>query len=157
YDIRPDKRAELLRSDVRWREIAELSAYADVIVNCVLTPADAHDVVAGTGGVAAHARPGTIFLEMTTLGPHHANAHAALLGRRGIHYLDSPASGGADGAQRGELVLMVGGDTRILDSIRSALACYARHIFHVGEVGAGSRMKAIVQSVFLSQMAAFLE
>jgi 3-hydroxyisobutyrate dehydrogenase-like beta-hydroxyacid dehydrogenase len=155
YDVRPEKEAEMAQAGVAWsQDVASLAAQADVIVNCVLTPADVQAVLAQ---VLTAAKPGTVFIEMTTLDPEQARANAARLAERGLHYLDCPVSGGADGAQRGELVLIVGGDAAVLDSLRPALAACAKHIFHVGDVGAGSTMKAIVQAMFLSHMAAFLE
>jgi 3-hydroxyisobutyrate dehydrogenase-like beta-hydroxyacid dehydrogenase len=158
YDIRQEKEEEFRKAGVRWsRQISSLVEDVDVIINCVLTPGDVQDVLTGSTGVLAAARTGQVFIEMTTLSPDEAVANAATLASRGIRYLDCPVSGGPDGALKGALTLMVGGDAQTLEQLRPDLACFAKRIFHVGDVGAGSTMKAIVQAIFLSHMASFLE
>jgi 3-hydroxyisobutyrate dehydrogenase-like beta-hydroxyacid dehydrogenase len=62
---------------------------------------------------------------------------------RGVHFLESPVSGGVSGARAGTLALMVGGDPAVLDRVRSVLRAMGPNIFHVGPVGAGNTVKAI--------------
>ena len=52
---------------------------------------------------------------------------------------------------------MVGGAAEALERARPVLACFAKNIFHLGPVGTGNAMKLVIQSIFLSQMAGFLE
>ena len=46
---------------------------------------------------------------------------------------------------------------RLLERARPIISCFAKEIFHLGPVGAGNVMKLVIQSIFLSQMASFLE
>ncbi len=158
HDIRPDKKTEMERVGVGWSDaIAQLVADVDAVINCVLSPKDVEQVLLGENAFLAAARPGQIFVEASTLDPASAVDHATRLSQKGVRYLDCPVSGGADGAAAGTLTVIVGGETETLDAMRPAFSCFARHVFHVGGVGAGSTMKAIVQAIFLSHMATFLE
>jgi 3-hydroxyisobutyrate dehydrogenase-like beta-hydroxyacid dehydrogenase len=74
-----------------------------------------------------------------------------------VSYLDAPISGGVQGAREGTLVAMVGGAVDAFEKARPVLACFTKQIFHLGPVGAGNVMKLVIQSIFLSQMAGFLE
>src|SRR5581483_8505567 len=53
--------------------------------------------------------------------------------------------------------VMAGGEADTLERVRPVLSCFAKEIFHLGPSGAGNVMKLVIQSIFLTQMTAFLE
>lgn len=55
----------------------------------------------------------------------------------------APVSGAQWGAQKAELVFMVGGLAAGLERIRSLLDCMGRAVFHLGPLGSGHAMKCI--------------
>src|SRR5262249_15615872 len=61
------------------------------------------------------------------------------------------------GARDGSLVAMVGGPADALERVSPVLTCFTSKIFHLGPVGTGNAMKLVIQSIFLAQMAGFLE
>lgn len=123
-------------------ELAELAARCNVIALCV--PADA-DVLDLARVIAAHARPGTIVIDHSTVSSTTAKAALAILADKGCAFLDAPVSGGVEGANNGKLSVMVGGDADALIAVRPALDCYALKISHMGAVGAGQNTKAVNQ------------
>jgi 3-hydroxyisobutyrate dehydrogenase len=156
FDVRTERQNAVEAAGIRWMaSVAAVVAAADLVVNCVTTAADVTAVIDAIGPTAVSEKK--IFLETTTLSPREASVNAARLAAQSISYLDCPISGGEDGASSGALTLMVGGANTILDEIRAHLTPIAKHVFHLGEIGDGSRMKAIVQATFLSHVAAFLE
>lgn len=122
--------------------IAELAALCNVIALCV--PADA-DVLDLACEIAAHAHPGTIVVDHSTVSSVTAKSAHAILAENGCAFLDAPVSGGIEGANNGKLSVMVGGDADTLTSACPALDCYALRISHMGEVGAGQNTKAVNQ------------
>jgi len=102
-------------------------------------------------------RPSAILVETSTISPDLSRALASEVAARDASYLDAPISGGAHGARDGTLVAMVGGVADVLARARPVLACFAKEIVHLGPVGAGNTMKLVIQAIFLSQMAGFLE
>src|SRR5512139_151503 len=65
-------------------------------------------VLFGTG-VAGTMQPGTVLIDMSSIKPAEARAHAERLGAMGITHLDAPVSGGTLGAEAGTLAIMAGG------------------------------------------------
>jgi 3-hydroxyisobutyrate dehydrogenase len=122
--------------------IEELARNRDLIALCV--PAD-DDVLALAREIAAHAKPGAIVVDHSTVSSVTARAAAEMLAARGCAFLDAPVSGGVEGAKNGKLSIMVGGDEAALVAARPALDCYAARISNMGGVGAGQDTKAVNQ------------
>ena len=66
-------------------------------------------------------------------------------GRSRIHWLDAPISGGSEGAAKGTLSIMVGGDAFQLERAMPFLGSVGATITHVGPQGAGQLVKAVNQ------------
>jgi 3-hydroxyisobutyrate dehydrogenase-like beta-hydroxyacid dehydrogenase len=75
----------------------------------------------------------------------------------GITYCDSTVSGNAEVAERGELVVMVGGPEEAYRQGESIFAAIGRSHHHVGEVGSGARMKLLVNHVLTIHRMALAE
>lgn len=122
--------------------IAALAAECELIVVCVSRDADVLEVVQQ---IAANARPGTIVVDTSTVSSDTAQQAAALLRGKGIEFLDCPVSGGVEGARKGTLSMMVGGEAATLERARSTLSAMATNIVHIGPTGAGQACKAVNQ------------
>ena len=59
----------------------------------------------------------------------------------GAHFLDAPVSGGVDGARRGALTVMVGGDEGAFARAEPLVEAYASRVRHMGVSGAGQLTK----------------
>jgi 3-hydroxyisobutyrate dehydrogenase-like beta-hydroxyacid dehydrogenase len=127
---------------------------AEIVVTSLPGPTEVEAVVRG---VLPALKPGAIVVETSTIAPQQSRELAGALAARSVSYLDAPVSGGAHGARDGTLLTVVGGEPDVLERARPVLSCFARTIFHLGPVGAGNTMKLVIQSIFLSQMAVFLE
>ena len=53
---------------------------------------------------------GSLVIDMASIQPRQARAHAQRLQAQGVRHLDAPVSGGTVGAEAGTLAIMVGGD-----------------------------------------------
>lgn len=122
--------------------VAELAPRCNLIALCV--PADA-DVLDLAREIAAHAQPGTVVVDHSTVSSVTARAAQAILAANDCAFLDAPVSGGVEGAKNGQLSVMVGGDADTLVRVRSALDSYAAKVSHMGAVGAGQNTKAVNQ------------
>ena len=83
---------------------------AEIVFSCVGDDPDLRDIALGSGGVIAAMKPGATFCDHTTASADVAREIAAAGGKRGVHCLDAPVSGGQAGAENGKLTVMVGGD-----------------------------------------------
>ncbi len=119
-----------------------LARGCNVIALCV--PADA-DVLAAVDTIVAHAAPGTIVVDHSTVSSVTAREAASRLRAAGGDFLDAPVSGGVEGAINGRLSVMVGGGAATLERARPVLEAYAAKLSHMGGVGAGQDTKAVNQ------------
>lgn len=138
-------------------DAAGVAANAGLVITCVPGPAEVEAVYFAADGLLAAARPGTIFLEMSTIDVALSRRIGTACGERDLRYLDAPISGGVDGAAAGTLTVMVGGDAATLEEVRPLLACIAERVVRVGAVGAGHFTKLINQVVYLGYVALFCE
>jgi len=126
---------------------AELAAASDIVITMLTDGAATAQILCGNGGVRAACRPGTIVVDMSTIGPQAARELAAAAGERGVAFLDAPVSGSVALAEQGTLTAMVGGPADALDHARPALAAMTKAQFHLGPAGAGAAMKLAVNLV----------
>lgn len=99
----------------------------------------------GAGGAGEGARPGTILIDMSSIDPESTRALAADAAAKGLHWVDSPLSGGAPKAATGELTLMVGGQADAVAGAHRVLQHVSSNYTHMGPSGAGQSTKLINQ------------
>ncbi len=93
-------------------------------------------------GLAANA---TVIVSCTQAASQAA-ALAEALSAKGLHMLDAPVSGGVVGAESGNLSVMVGGPSAVLEAVKPILDLVGKNVFHMGErCGMGSTMKMVNQ------------
>jgi 3-hydroxyisobutyrate dehydrogenase len=125
----------------------EAARNAEIIVTCVSDTPDAEAVILGANGVIHGASAGAIEVDMSTISPSATRRIGAELATKGIHMLDAPVSGGSEGAQKGTLTIMVGGDAADVADAMPVLWAMGKSITHVGPGGAGQMTKAINQVI----------
>ncbi|MBI3160348.1 MAG: NAD(P)-dependent oxidoreductase [Chloroflexi bacterium] len=124
---------------------AALAAECGIILLCVSDTPDVEQVILGPGGVLEGIQPGALVIDHSTISPRATREIAARLAEKGAHFLDAPVSGGSEGAARGTLSIMVGGDPAHLERVRPVLETYGKTITHVGPVGSGQMVKLVNQ------------
>lgn len=117
----------------------------DCGIVCTMLPAsrEVEAVVLGPEGIYAHARPGTLVLEMSTVDPATTDRIHAEAARRGMQAVDAPVGRLASHADRGESLFMVGAGTAELARVTPLLQAMGTTILHCGPGGAGTRMKLV--------------
>lgn len=107
-------------------------------------------------GAAQAMRSGALFVDMASIQPAEARAHAARLQDLGVHALDAPVSGGTVGAEAGTLAIMVGGSAADFARAQPVFACLGRAT-HVGPHGAGQLAKLANQMIVAVTIGAVAE
>lgn len=125
----------------------EASADADLVITCVSDTPDVEAVILGEKGVIHGARPGTIVVDMSTISPAVTRSIADTLAQKEIHMLDAPVSGGSEGAEKGTLAIMAGGEEAIFQRALPILETMGQTITLLGPTGAGQVTKAINQTI----------
>jgi 3-hydroxyisobutyrate dehydrogenase len=118
---------------------------AEIVFSCVGDDPDLRELALGSGGVIAAMRAGTIFCDHTTASADVAREIAAAGGKRGVHCLDAPVSGGQAGAENGKLTVMVGGEPKPFATAEPVIRSYAQAVRLLGAAGSGQLTKMVNQ------------
>lgn len=113
---------------------------SDVLITIVSDPPALEEVLFGSGALEA-LRKGTILIDSSTVSPDTARRVAAACAGRGVDFLDAPVTGGTWGAEKGELVFMVGGEAKVLERAKPVLEAMGKKFFLLGPNGAGQTVK----------------
>jgi 3-hydroxyisobutyrate dehydrogenase len=144
----PDRAAELLAlGATETPDPAALAAASEIVVVCVSDTPHVEEVLFGERGIAAGARPGTVVVDCSTISPSATRAFAARLAAGGVALVDAPVTGGSEGARKGTLSILVGGEPADVERVRPVLGAMGTTITHFGPVGSGQVAKAVNQVV----------
>jgi 3-hydroxyisobutyrate dehydrogenase len=129
----------------------------ELVITMVSDTPDVQAVVLGEEGAVEGMERGSMLIDMSTISPATTRLIAAALNDHGVAMLDAPVSGGSEGAERGTLSIMVGGEASDLERVRSVLAVLGKTVTHVGPIGSGQVTKAINQVILAGTYAAIAE
>ncbi|WP_296194744.1 3-hydroxyisobutyrate dehydrogenase [uncultured Microbacterium sp.] len=101
----------------------------------------ATDASGNAPGLLGAARPGTLFIDSSTIAVDEARAAHALAVAAGMRQIDAPVSGGVVGAENGTLAFMVGASEVDFAAAAPLLEAMGRRIVHCGEPGLGQAAK----------------
>jgi 3-hydroxyisobutyrate dehydrogenase len=126
---------------------AAAAEFAEVVITCVSDTSDVEQVILEENGVIHGAQSGTVVVDMSTISPTVTRQIAEALAAKDIAMVDAPVSGGSEGAQKGTLSIMVGGDAGDVARVQPVLEAMGKTITHVGSIGSGQITKAINQII----------
>jgi 3-hydroxyisobutyrate dehydrogenase-like beta-hydroxyacid dehydrogenase len=136
---------------------SEAAAASDVLMMIVSDPPAVEQVLWGEKGVFKGLRRGSVLVDSSTVSPALARRSAAACSERGIDYLDAPVTGGTWGAEKGELVMMVGGAEETLKRVEPIFGAIAKRWFHLGPAGAGQTVKLAMNLLLALEVEALAE
>ncbi len=121
--------------------IPEAVAGADAVITSLPSGAVLLAVYRGPEGVLAHAAPGTLLIDTSTVDVAEARTAATEAAAAGCEALDAPVSGGVVGAEAGSLAFMVGGSQPAFDRAAPLLDVMGARAVRCGDSGAGQVVK----------------
>jgi 3-hydroxyisobutyrate dehydrogenase len=124
---------------------ARAAAGADIVIACVGNDQDLEEITLGSDGAFSAMSQGSIFVDHTTTSANLARRLYAEAQQRGFHFVDAPVSGGQAGAEKGQLSIMMGGDSGPIEKLQPMLSCYSRIAERIGATGCGQLTKMVNQ------------
>ncbi len=124
---------------------ADVAVRSDIILVCVSDTPDVEAVILGENGVLAGVKAGSLVIDCSTISPIVTRKLAEKLAAAGAAMLDAPVSGGSEGAARGTLSIMVGGEAKDVERAMPVFEAIGKKITHVGPAGAGQTVKLVNQ------------
>jgi len=147
------KAQPLLDRGAAWADNPRtVATTTDVVVTMVGFPADVREVYFGATGLLAGAKPGSIFIDMTSTDPSLSREVAIAASAKGSQALDAPVSGGDVGARNATLSIMIGGEPAAVERVRPVFERLGKTIVHQGGPGAGQHTKLCNQIVIAGTM-----
>jgi len=126
---------------------AAIAKEADIIITMLPDSPEVESMVTGNGNLLQAMKPGTLFIDMSTISPAVSIKLYNKLFEKGIEALDAPVSGGQTGAEAGTLSIMVGGNGSAFQRALSVFEKMGKNIVHIGKPGAGQTAKACNQVI----------
>ena len=130
---------------------------ADVLITIVSDPAALEEVLWGANGAIEGLRRGSLYIDSSTVSPDLARRVAKVCADRGVEFLDAPVTGGNWGAEKGELLYMIGGDAKAFDRAKPVLDVLGKKFFLLGPNGAGQTVKLGMNLILAMQVDALAE
>ncbi|MGJ4950571.1 NAD(P)-dependent oxidoreductase [Bradyrhizobium sp. HKCCYLS20291] len=144
YDALAATREALVAEGIAIADgIGAVVAAADVVILSLPTAEIVERVVAGPGGIVAHARPGVAIVDTSTSHPETSRHLAELVRSHGMGFMDAPVSGGPKGAATGTMTMVIGAEDADLARVLPVLERMSAKCVHVGGVGAGNVAKIV--------------
>jgi 3-hydroxyisobutyrate dehydrogenase-like beta-hydroxyacid dehydrogenase len=137
--------------------VAEVAKTCDVVITSLPIPRIVEEVALGPDGITENAKPGTVYIDLSTNAPATARRLAEGARAKGLGMLEAPVSGGVARATDGTIVIMVGGDAATFESQLPLLKSFSGEVIHVGDVGFGSVAKLINNMLAFCNSAAAAE
>jgi 3-hydroxyisobutyrate dehydrogenase len=131
----------------------DAAADAEFVITMVVDGPQVEQVLLGENGAAGAARPGTLFIDCSTIGPAYTHEIAGQLAKRDLALLDAPVTGSSPKAEDGSLTIMVGGEKAAFDRAKPLFDAMGELIVYAGPQGHGQMVKLLNNAVAASNAA----
>ena len=139
FDLVPAALEQAAKDGITVVSSSDDAAKADVVIT--MLPSGKHVLDLYSGGLLAAAKPGTLFIDSSTIDVADAKAANELAVAAGHRAVDAPVSGGVAGAAAGTLAFMVGGEAEDFEAAKPLLDVMGAKIVHCGGAGVGQAAK----------------
>ena len=147
HDLNRDAGASLLAAGALWANSPkEVAAQSEIVATCLPGPAEMERVTLGEDGILDGLKPGSLYIDHTTNAPALVRQVHEACRRIDVAMIDAPVSGGKEGAETRDLLVMVGGDDEAVNRARPLLDAIAKRIIHTGGAGNGCICKILHNS-----------
>ncbi|WP_434701869.1 NAD(P)-dependent oxidoreductase [Pseudomonas sp. D1-36] len=136
----------------RAESAADVASKTEIVFVSLPTPEIVEKVALGENGVV-EGKKVRVYIDLSTTGPRVAKVVANQLAAHKIIALDCPVSGGAAGAAKGTLALMVSGPGAAFDEIAQTLHLLGKAIYCGEGAGLGQTMKLVNNLVSVTALA----
>jgi 3-hydroxyisobutyrate dehydrogenase-like beta-hydroxyacid dehydrogenase len=137
--------------------VADVAQRCDVVITSLPIPRIVEEVALGPNGITESAKPGTVYIDLSTNAPATARRLAEGARAKGLGMLEAPVSGGVARATDGTIVIMAGGEAATFEAQLPLLKSFSGEVIHVGDVGFGSVAKLINNMLAFCNSAAAAE
>ena len=148
----------LIARGLVWSENPRTTAHGSDVVISMVTDADALETVTqGPDGILAGLRPGSVYIDMSTVSPTTSRMLAERVASRGAALISAPVSGSVHAVEEGSLSIIAGGQADAFERVEPILRQLGSTLTFVGDSGHALLLKLAINISLAVQMLAFSE
>ena len=148
YDRTKEKTQEAVQNGAKLADTPrDLALNSDFVLSSVTDNHALHELMYGQHGAVAGAKPGSVFVDLSTIAPDQSRQLAAAVKEQGAEMIDAAVSGSTPQAKAGELVIFVGGGQETYSKAKPILEHLGKSVFYMGQQGMGTAMKMVVNTL----------
>lgn len=130
---------------------SSLLLQSDVVIIMVSDDNAIKEIFTGADGLLSTNLSGKIFINMSSVSPGISKEMDQLCKAQNNSYIDAPVSGSVKQAIEGQLVIMIGGDNKIYETVQPILRNLAKLTMWVGPTGTGNTAKLAINTLLAIQ------
>jgi 3-hydroxyisobutyrate dehydrogenase-like beta-hydroxyacid dehydrogenase len=136
---------------------AEAGKKSDILFTMLADPDAVEETALGNEGFLSSLKENSLWIDTSTVNPSFSKKMSSKAKERNIRFLDAPVAGTLGPAERGELTIFVGGNKKDFDEAKPIMEAMGKKIIYLGENGAGTSMKMVVNLMLANAMVSFAE
>ena len=122
----------------------EMAKKCSLIIFVVPGSNEIDTMLKGKNSILKNPRRGLVLYDFTTSDPVYTKKLAQRAAAKNVAYMDAGMTGGgAQGADKGTMTLMIGGDPRVYKRTAAILSPVAKKLIYLGKSGTGHTMKVV--------------
>jgi len=152
------KAESLLKQGMGWAESPRaLAAESDVIFTIVTDSDAVKSLALGENGIITGLRPGSIYLDMSTIDPEASRLVGTAFQKAGLIMMDAPISGTTLTIGQGKASVMVGGDKAAFEKVQPVLLSIGPKVTYIGAQGLAVQLKVALNMTLVIEVIGFCE
>jgi 3-hydroxyisobutyrate dehydrogenase len=136
---------------------ADAASNADVVLTMLTDGAAVEETMNGPGGVLEAMRPGSVWIQMATVGLDWTDRLIGLAAEHGVELVDAPVSGSDGPAREAKLIVLASGPEEARARVQAIFDAIGRETLWLGPAGRGTRMKLVLNNWLVAQVEAVAE
>jgi 3-hydroxyisobutyrate dehydrogenase len=124
----------------------ELASKCELVITILKDTPVIEQMAFGDNGIIHGKHEGLIIADMSTINPISSRKIAKKFLDEGISMIDTPVMGGPSLAEKGQMIVMVGGKKEIYEKCKTVFDSIGEKTFLLGENGSGHAMKLAMNS-----------
>ncbi len=136
---------------------ADATRDADIVLTMLADGAAVEEAMSGTGAAIEAMRPGSIWIQMATVGVDWIGRLSRLAAEHGVELVDAPVSGSDGPAREGQLIVLASGPDEARARVQTVFDAIGRQTLWLGRTGQGTRMKLVLNNWLVALVEAVAE
>ncbi len=158
YNRTLSKAEELVKKGAELSHSSKEAAdNVDVLFTMLSNPDAIKDAALGEKGFLTSMKKNSIWVDCSTVNPSFSKEMTKEANEKGIRFIDAPVAGTKLPAEKGELIIIVGGNKNDIEEITPLLNLMGKKIIYAGDNGMGTSLKMVINLMLASAMEVFSE